>query len=758
MGRAQRQANPLIDYMAAAAFLAALAAVTRCAAVAAEAELETPAVEVVGTTPLPALGTPRDQVPANVQVLTEKNSTPQHPFTAADSLAGNIAGITTNESQSNPFQPNVNFRGFTASPLLGTPQGLSVFQDGVRINEAFGDTVNWDLLPQSAIASITLVPGSNPVFGLNTLGGALAIQTKRGLHYPGLVAQGYGGAFGRRTAEIEWGGHRRNLDYFVSGNGLDEDGWREHSPSRVRQLFAKGGYQDEINDAELSLTGADNTLQGVQALPLSMLDHPEQAYTWPDRTANRLTFLATRGSRAVGETGLVSANLYYRWLKTDTFSSNVNDACATSACAFSAFNNTTRIEQTGNGGSVQLTLLKNLGSRKNQFTLGASLDHGDTEFQGASQDAVFTADRGTVGIAPFHTDTRVSARNDYYGVYFTDTLSVTRSLHATVAGRYNRAHLVIADASGLSPALNGSHRFSRFNPAVGLTYSPTTASNLYAGYNEGMRAPTPVELTCADPAAPCQLPNEFLADPPLKPVVSRTWEAGWRRSWSRRLHTSVAAFRTDLADDIQFIGSSGGMNAGYFQNVGKTRRQGLEFALQSQFEHIDLALRYSLVEATFESAFAVSSPNNSSSDSLGEIRVNPGDRIPSVPRHALKLQINYTPVQGFVLGTIVTAYSPQYARGDENNQDRTGAVPGYSRVDLRARYQLSKDWQLFALVDNLFDRRYATFGTLGSNFFTGPGNSFAPLNATPEQFRSPGAPRGIWVGLRYEIGRGAKTD
>ena len=100
-------------------------------------------------------------------------------------MNNNLIGVSVNETQNNPYQPDVLFRGFTASPLLGTPQGLSVFQDGVRVNEPFGDAVNWDLIPVNAIADMILIPGSNPVFGLNTLGGSLSVTTKNGRTHKG---------------------------------------------------------------------------------------------------------------------------------------------------------------------------------------------------------------------------------------------------------------------------------------------------------------------------------------------------------------------------------------------------------------------------------------------------------------------------------------------------------------------------------------------------------------------------------------------
>ncbi len=313
------------------------------------AELEAPTVYVVGTTPLPGVGTPVSQVPANVQTVTDRRLEALPTPALPDFLERGMGGIVSATSQGNPFQNDVSFRGFSASPLLGTPQGLSVYVDGVRVNESFGDVVNWDLIQKNALSSVTLIPGSNPAFGLNTLGGALAIITKSGSTYPGLSAQAYGGSFGRRSFEVEAGGARGNTDFFVAGTGFREDGWREHS-SKIGQLFAKAGYEDNRNDLDFSVTAADNKLAGTQALPLSMLGSPRQPYTWPDETDNRLVALNLRASRVIDEANLVFANLYYRETRTRVFNSNV---CAAGPCTFAAVNNLTTIDQDRVGASVQ---------------------------------------------------------------------------------------------------------------------------------------------------------------------------------------------------------------------------------------------------------------------------------------------------------------------------------------------------------------------------------------------------------------------
>ena len=713
--------------------------------------LETPTVVVVGTSPLPGLGTPVRDVPANVQVFTSQDLGQQRQTNIGEYLEQNPTSVTINSAQGNPFQSDVNYRGFGASPVLGTPQGLSVFQDGVRINEPFGDVVNWDLIPQSAISNIQLIPGSNPAFGLNTLGGALALYTKSGSHYPGGVIQTYAGSFGRKGVEFEYGGKKDKLDYFLTGNHVSDRGWAEHNASTVRQFFGKVGWQDERTDLDMSLTLADNTLQGTQALPLSFFDNIRQAYTFPDRNQNTLGFVTVKGSRFLTEDIILGGNLYYRKYKNENLSSNVNDDFDPLTNPVEATNDRSVIDQDSYGLGLQLSVLADLAQRENRFSVGASGDFGKARFTQDSQQAVFTTERGTVGTADFLRGTDARTRNQNFGLFFTNTLNLNKQWALSASGRYNRATVKIEDLSGAAPLLNGEHTFSRFNPALGINFNPSERLTAYAAYNEGMRAPTPIELACADPAAPCKLPNNFLADPALKKVVSRTLETGLRGSLSRDTRWSTAIYRTELSDDIQFISSGGAVgNAGFFQNVGKTRRQGLELSLSTQRNALKASASYSYVSAKFESPFALNSPSNSAADASGAIQVRPGDRIPGIPQHSLKLRLQYNFGDRAALGANVIYNSSVFARGDENNRDVNGRIPGYAVVNLDARYSVAKGLDLFARVANLFDRRYSNFGILGQNFFTGPGRTFDGTNPVNEQFRGPGVPRGAWVGLRYQ--------
>ena len=201
-------------------------------------------VTVVGTTPLADVELPVDRIPAPVQTGTSRDIENSGALDISDFLNRRMNGVHVNEVQSNPFQPDVNYRGYTASPLLGTPQGLSVYMDGVRLNQPFGEVVSWDLIPRIAIATTTLMPGSNPLFGLNTLGGALALQTKDGRSNRGTTVQATYGSDVRRLVEFEHGGNSaaRGINWYLAGSLFGEDGWRDDSPSDVRQIFGKIGW------------------------------------------------------------------------------------------------------------------------------------------------------------------------------------------------------------------------------------------------------------------------------------------------------------------------------------------------------------------------------------------------------------------------------------------------------------------------------------------------------------------------------------
>src|SRR6202050_730768 len=399
---------------------------------------ELPQVTVIGNTPLEGLGLPLNQTPPNVQTGDSKEMQRQQTLDLADYLNNNFSGVNASESADNPFQLDVNYHGFTASPLLGTPEGLSIYVDGVRVNESFGDTVNWDLIPQSAISTVTLMSGSNPVFGLNTLGGALSVKTKSGHDDPGTEFEAYGGSFGRRSFEGETGGEFGNFDYFLAGNYFDETGWRDNSPSRVYQGFGKLGWQDDKTDVDLSYTYADTSLWGNGATPLSMLDYRREASYTPDYTANLLSFVNLTGTQFLADTVLLSGNAYYRRVSTDVINGNVNDSylsdytgppfdCAASSESLGALtyctpgqNATSSLLQRTKGFAMQLTDSQDLLGWTNQGIIGTDYSDSDDTFTEAYQYGGLTSERSLIYVpSPFNDETVISltGSNKIYGAY-----------------------------------------------------------------------------------------------------------------------------------------------------------------------------------------------------------------------------------------------------------------------------------------------------------------------------------------------------
>ncbi|HJV61052.1 MAG TPA: TonB-dependent receptor [Albitalea sp.] len=746
--------------MGRARALATLAGVlTACAghAAAPPAVVELQPVAVVATTPLPGLGTPLRDVPSNVQVFDARELSAQRQGNLAQYLEANPASVAANAAQGNPYQPDISFRGFTASPLAGVPQGLSVFQDGVRINEPFGDVVNWDLLPASAIASLQVLPGSNPLFGLNTLGGALSLHTKRGSRFPGGAIEASTGSFGRRTMQIEQGGASGAWDWFFTGHLADDGGWARHNASQVRQLFAQLGRAGERDEWSATVTAADNRLEGTQTLPASWAGDIRDAYTHPDLNRNRLLMLAVTGTHTLDSGAVLGGNAYLRRLHNGNFSSNVNDQYGEPDPAsgeidtVQAFNDRSTVDQASAGLGLQLTWNRALGGRRNQLVVGAGADVGVARYRLDTQPARFDDTRGTQPVGDFAAETDARTRQRTLSAYASDTLAISPRWSATASARHDDARLVIRDAGGADPALDGDHGFRRTNLGFGLSFHPSSEFTAFASYSEGMRAPTAMELTCADPDAPCKLPNSFVADPPLKKVVARTLEAG-ARGGRGATRWSVAAYRSEVADDIQFVSSGGAANAGYFRNVGRTRRQGIELSWESRWGPLGLALRYSAIDATYRSGFVERSPANSSADADGNIVVDASRRLPGLPRQSLRMRFELQPSESLSLGANLVASGASVLRGDENQLDRHGPLPGWAVWNLDATQRVGRRGEVFLRVSNVFDRRYANFGVLGRNVFANPERRFDPAGAMPEPFLGQGAPRGAWIGLRCTWG------
>ena len=730
-------------------------------------------IEVVGTTPLAGVGVPRQHLPANVQSLSAQRMEEAESLHVGEQLLRQVPAVTVNETQGNPFQMDLNYRGFTASPLLGTPQGLSIYVDGVRVNEPFGDTVNWDLIPNSAIAGIDLIPGSNPAFGLNTLGGALALRTKSGFSHPGGKLEVSGGSFGRSNTELEYGGNDGTLGAYIAGDWFREDGWRNYSPSDVKQLFGKLSFRNSAGEADLSLTRARSRLVGNGVVPPSLLAREREAvFTHPDETRNSLTQLALNGKLWLGDAQSLSGSVYHRRTRTGTLNGDMNDDYEADPTQPSGAHNRTHSTQRGTGVALQW----NLTTARHQLAVGGGWDYAQVRFAQTRALGDIDASRGIGNLGDAEEENRLGGATRTTSIFVTDTWSITPALHLTGSARYNMSRVTTHDELNPTPPnLYGDHKYRKLNPALGLAWQINPALNAYAGFSQGNRVPTPIELGCADPANPCSLPNSMAADPYLKQVVARTVEAGLRGTLGGETRWHTGVFRTLNSDDILFVGTS--TSAGYFTNFGKTLRQGLELGLDGRLRRFDWYASYTWLQASFRSAACILAENNSTRGTApectangqdDEILVRKGDRLPGLPAHSLKLGLAWRATDELRLGADLQAFSGQYLRGNENNRHQAGTytdvngetrtfegagkVGGYAVLNLNAELGLGAGWQAFARVNNVFDRRYASAGVLAENPFVGGAFQANPDNWRRESFVAPGAPRAAWVGVRYLFG------
>ncbi len=791
-------------------------------------------VDVVAATPLAGTDQPLDEIPAPVETANARDLEQSGALDLSDLLNQRLGGIHINQNQENPYQPDVNYRGYTASGLLGTPEGISVYMDGVRQNQPFGDIVAWDLIPKIAISEVALMPGSNPMFGLNTLGGAVSVETKDGNSAPGASLAVNGGSFGRRAVEAEYGGSGSDgLNWYLAGNLFREDGWRADSPSEVRQSFGKLGWQHGNTMLGLSFAYADNWLTGNGLQDFRFLEQRyNSVYSIPDVTWNRSPSLNLTLRHNINSNLTFSGNAYFRYIRADTTNGDINspsfgeplydlsaaDIQALTAAGYSGF------PVTGNAASdpfpywlcmaqgLELAdpsetctgIITNTFTKQhnyglsgqaswlvshNHVTAGAGWDRSSMIFQQASQFGYLNSDRITItpidAFADGSTsqdgvpvDTRVDLRGliDTFSLYAMDTVNPGKRLTLTLSGRYNRTSLDNTDrlpaaaVAGSRGSLDGQYVFARLNPAVGLTYAATRFASFYASYSEASRAPTAIELGCADPAEPCNLPNALVSDPPLKQVVTRTIEAGVRGTLESNFRWNAGWFHGINYDDILFVASQQ-TGFGYFTNFGKTRRQGAEAGLSGRTGKFTLGGNYTFLAATYQSAQVIDGGSNSTNDGGpgmdGNIAVQPGDRIPQMPRNLLKAYAEYQPTAKLSADLDFEAVGRSYARGNENNRDQPDGVyylgqgysPGYGVINVGAHYRVTKRVQLSVQIDNLLNHRYSTAAQLGPTPFDNAGNLVAqpfpavsgsyPIRTTT--FLAPGAPIGAWGGIRFQF-------
>jgi iron complex outermembrane receptor protein len=742
--------------------------------------------ETTTTTPIPGV-VDQDKIPSNVQTA----GAPDFSYTVTpdllQSMVRALPGVALSSQTGNEFQLDFNYRGFIASPVIGTPQGLAVYQNGVRINEVFGDIVNWDFIPQNAINQLTLVP-SNPVYGLNATGGALAFQMKNGYTYHGVEGEVSGGSYGRAVASVQAGGEVGNLSGYFTADAINDAGWRNDSPSSLRRVYADLGARGDQTEFHLTFTGADNFFNGTAATPVQMLDQNwSSIYTNPQTTHNQLAFLTASATWRPSDTWTYQAVAYYRdYHQAHVDGNNTNASNDTTVCpdpTLLCFPNldgtvsnltTTRGQRVPNsgalgfpnilseidrtwtatnsfGGSVQAASSEKVFGLENNFVIGLSVDRGLVQFATTSELGTDNAgqfptvqgfglfiDQPSGDVAPVG----LGAHTLYTGLYATDTLDLTPRLSVTAGARYNFAQINLIDELGNDSALNSNNTYTHFNPMVGATYKLTPNLTLYGDYAIANRAPTPLELACSDPNRPCLIDSTLVGDPPLQQVVTYTYEAGLRGQFDLakgQLNWSVGAYHALNTSDIINV-SSPIIGHSFFQNAGDTVRKGIEANLTYKQDRWNIYANYTFVDATFQTPLTLQSPFNPFADANGNIFVVPGDHIPGIPNFRFKLGGEYQITDPWKFGVDLNVIGSQWLVGDQSNQNPK--LPAYWVVNLHSSYKISENVEVFGLVRNVFNQHYAVAGT----FFDIASYPF--LNLTDPRTFTPGMPFAAYLGVR----------
>jgi iron complex outermembrane recepter protein len=722
-----------------------------------------PSVEVVGVAPLPGSGIDIDKVPANVQSLGSQQLWPPGQNELVPTAAARqLSQVNLNAEQGSQFQPDFVYRGFEASPIGGVPQGVAVYQNGVRINEAFGDTVNWDLIPQFAVNRLTL-QGNNPVFGLNALGGAVTLDMKNGFNFHGFDGQLSGGSFGNINGYAQEGAQFGNFAFYGGFGGTHDDGFRFHSPTALTQGYMDLGWENHPFTVHLSVAAADNVIGATGPTPVQLLAiNPQSVFTIPQSMHNEAELVQLTASYQPTDFVLLNGDVYYRHFNQRLVDGNLTDvtACINNSDFFCLEGNNlypadVLYDSNGNqvptsvlppgaipgeidytmtdtntvGAALQAKFTNPIANRENNLVVGISGDHSGTDYSahgelgtllpGFTASDVFGSgviiDQGLSPSAspPIEQPVSVFGVNEYLGLYATDTFNITPRLAATASGRYNLALIGLEDKTGIDPELTGTNIYGHFNPGVGLTYKITRNVTGYAGWSEGNRAPTPAELSCANPATPCILDAFLVAEPPLKQVVSHTFEAGLRGQLATpqkipgQLHWNLGVYRTNAFDDILLLATQ--INGfGYFSNVGETRRQGIEAGLTYNWQKWTVNLNYSYLSATFLENLTLSS-NSPAANANGDIFVHPGDMLPLMPQNRVVIDVDYQATPQWTIGADAKFVGSQYLVGDESNQEPK--LPAYGVVNLHTTLKVNKWATFFVNLDNVLNRTYYTYGT-----------------------------------------------
>jgi iron complex outermembrane receptor protein len=649
-------------------------------------------------------------IPARISTVTGEAIDAWEPRLLADALAAQ-PGISLYDDLGSPFKLNLSTRGFSAGPVVGLPPGISVFLDGVRQNEPDAAEVNFDLLPMEHVQRVELLSGSGSLLGPNSLGGAVNLITRRGNGPLDAEVEASGGSYGSYSAEASVGGlSGGGWDYYVAGGYENEDGWRQATGAENLNAFLNLGRRGPERGITFQAFGAESRAETAGSLPESIFGtSPRTNFTIGDFEDLNQLQASVSGYTPLGNSR-AAFTAYARRSRAERF--NVNQAPDNNVRSFTA-NRTL-------GGNLDWRWTTPRPDGSFSLRLGADGGSNRVHIQLIEENPADPADR------TLNTDVRSPSYD--LAAYALADLRIDK---VTFSGgfRYDYIHIPFQDV--LDPTGDTTSSFSRLSPRGGVSLELGPGASVYGSVGQSFRAPAVLELACADETAACPLPFALGDDPPLDPVVGTTFEVGGQVVRGPAI-VNASVYRTNVRDDISFIQSETAVFEGFFANIGTTRREGVELAVQViPTERLSLYANYAYTRGTYRTAaeiFSIRADDAFAGAPLaGTNNVQPGDRLPLVPDHQVKFGGLLSLPVGLQFGADVRYIGQQWLRGDEANE--TSPLKGYLMTNLRAGFSRAH-WELSAIVVNAFDYQGAVFGTFNENRQTGALERFlTPMNA-----------------------------
>jgi iron complex outermembrane recepter protein len=702
---------------------------------------ELPPIEVVGSIRPDAGPTVGSGVPARVTTLGAEDVDAYEPRVLSDAMR-QVAGFSTYDDLGSPYKLNISSRGFYSSPVVGLPQGVAVFLDGIRMNEPEASQINFDLLPMDHIQRIEVLSGNGSLLGRNALGGAINLVTARGTGPTRADFEASGGSFGMFRGEANVSGLTPGgFDWYIGGNYNREDGWRKVTGAEEYSGFVSGGKLGRTSGIRFQGLYANSYAQTAGSLPETIFTSTPDSNLSANDYEDLWQFQgAVQGYKQVG-TGKASGTVYYRRHRAERFNANQPDDPDVFGISYNStfgftgdYRWTTLVSD-----NLALNLRGGVDGSISRVRIDIFADSikfgGDRELTTQARSplwdvAPFLMADLTTGPATFSS----GARYDYVRIPFENLLDPT------------------ADTVGV---------YQQVNPRLGVSLEVAPGASVFASWGKSFRSPAVIENACADPESPCPLPFALGDDPPLDPVKASTLEAGLRYATSS-LALEGSVYHMSVRNDIFLTPfgeeePTGSTIDGFFINLDKTRRAGLELGAAYRFPAGHSAyLNYAFTRATFESPAEIFSIRSIEEEG-GEEVINPfptdnevtaGNRLPLVPDHVIKGGATARIGRYLYIGADARYTGKQYLRGDEANV--TSRLEDYIVTDARVGVELDR-WEVSGVVTNLFQNRYATFGTFNIN----QGN---PAGPTVERFLGPGSERMFRLIVRTSLGGSEAPD